>query len=762
MSIAKKIIELLKESSNRTMKWSDIYNLLQGMGYSKPGISVTKDRLIKKGIITQEVINGEKIIRLVKCPEGEEKKLDLVVRKLETIGVEENKIYDMKEGLKQIFIKYCADGITSPWLELDWEEFGKDCVSYGVPEFLDILMDCPKAALDLMNRAFKDAYRLCYGEQPRGIIVTLKSLPESCKTTIEDIRSKDLGKLVEFEGIVAMASKVYSALVKGVYVCPNCGETITVFIDPLDPPASVEEIPCNLCGKSAKLDEDLSEFIDYQELKLQQPIESMKNPLDPPKYITVIHENAKGIFSGRVKVIGIPTRIKKRGLKGKYEIIVRAINIVPVDHQIRQINLSEEELKTIKKIAKIPNVIEVLSDFLFYKIKGHKEIKKALFLQQVRGIPKDIDSSGVLHILLITDPGIGKSTMLKTVAQIPGNTYAAITTATGVGLTATVEKMRTEVGDETWVVKPGVIPRAHGGTACLDEFARKSIEPYLLECMSMETVTINKASISATLPAATSILGACNPKHGRFNPDLTVWEQIHISEPILDRFDLIFAISDSVDEKYDRNMYRHVSRLYKDYKKRLLENRPVEKVVEVDGEKITITLDLLYKYILYARTFLPDLTEEADEVLEEFYVKLRKDTKDADIGVSVRQLESIIKLAGAVAKAKLKDTIDAEDAKEAIDLVMYCYENIAKDGDTIDFGKVVGPPRSKEGKMYKIYEVICDLCAIKGSAVPKEELVEECKKRGLDISEEELDELLEKMKKRGEIYEPKFEYYMPT
>jgi len=769
-TLSEKIIKILKETPSHTMEWSHIYNLLLNMGYSKSGISSTKARLIQKGIIAQEVIDGRKVIKLLKVPETE-KEIEDTRDKLITLGADEDFLSELEDSLERFFMHHMDKyDDKSPWVEIDWKDLAEWFINYGPRprddiDPIDLLFECPNLMLELMNKAFEDAYYKCHWEMPKYKVVTLKSVSDLYKRTIEDIRSKDIGRLIEFEGIVAMASKVQSAIVKGVYVCSRCGEIINVPIDPLNPPGPPEKIICSRCGSSggeAYLDDEMSEYIDYQELKLQQPIETMKNPTDPPKYITVIHENAKGIYSGRVRVIGIPTRIKKKSKKGVFEIIIRAINVIPLDDTSASLNLSEKEVETIKKISKIPNVIDFLSDLLFYKIKGHKEIKKALFLQQVRGISKDPESSGVIHILLITDPGIGKSTMLRTVAKIPGNTYATVTTATGVGLTATVERMKTEIGDDTWVVKPGVIPKAHGGTACLDEFAKKPIDTYLLECMSTEYVTINKASISVALPASTSILAACNPERGKFDPNLTVREQIHISKPILDRFDLIFAIRDVVDEQKDREVLKHILNLYRDHKKRLKDKTPFRKEVEVDGEKIVITENLIHKYILYAKTIEPELSDEADEELENIYIKLRKETKEADIGVSARQIESIIKISGAVAKAKLKKTIDAEDVKEAIDLVMYCYENIAKDDDTIDFSKIFGPPRSKEGKMEFILDTLDELKIMLGGPVPREKLLEECRKRGLDITEEEFDEILDKLKRNGEIYSPKFGMYLPT
>jgi len=211
MSIAKEILNLLKKIPERSMKWSDIYNLLLGMGYSKSGVSSTKDRLIQKGIISEEVVDGEKIVRLQKYPDDKEEVVDLVLKKLDAAGIREDKVDDIRKVLQFFFKEYlCKIDRITPWLEIDWKELAKYCIGYGVDEFLDVLVDYPGVALDLMNVAFREAYVELYGEEPKGIRVTLKNTPDECKTTLEDIRSKDIGRLVEFEGIVAMATKVYT------------------------------------------------------------------------------------------------------------------------------------------------------------------------------------------------------------------------------------------------------------------------------------------------------------------------------------------------------------------------------------------------------------------------------------------------------------------------------------------------------------------------------------------------------------------------
>ncbi|AEH06281.1 ATP-binding protein [Methanothermococcus okinawensis] len=727
MSIADEIIDLLKKSQNHSMEWDNIYRLLCDAGYSKGGISTTKDRLIKRGVISEEIINNKKIITLLETPKEEKEEDDYA-------------LLTYKSQLIQFFKTAHSEDIRtdSELVEIDTSNL----ISSGLGAVVDMLIENPEKTLTLLSEAYKEAY-YSFNNEDTDAVVTIKKLPTS--TTIEDIRSNNLNKLVEFEGIIALASKLKTAIIEGKFYCPNCGNTFTIPIDPLNP---VRELPCK-CKEKAYLDEKGSKYVDFQELKVQQPIEQMKNPNDPPRYMTIINENAKGIYSGRVKVIGIPIKVASSKKLAVYDIIIKAINIIPIENT-KKATISKEDEEDIKQLSKIPNVIDILSKNLFPEIEGHETIKKAIFLQQIRGTEKLIKRN-VIHILLITDPGVGKSIMLQKIAKMPGNTYASVNTASGVGLTATVERVKTEIGDDTWVIKPGVIPKAHGGTACIDEFTTKSsIEHYLLEAMEHMKLSINKASISTVLPTNTSILAACNPKRGRYDPELTVWEQIQIGKALLSRFDLIFPLRDNANRYSDKKIAKRILRL----NKQLVKKEDINgETIEIDGKRIKLTPDFIYKYIQYATNKIVLLSDEADNVIEDFYVELRQKTKDAGESITPRQLESAARLTEAIAKAKLKEIADGEDAREAVNIIMECYNEIAKDPETglLDFAKIGGVPKSEVEKLDLIKDAIKHLEQTKDTPVSFYDLEELLSKKG--ISEEQLERYLEKLSNFGEVME---------
>ena len=728
MSIADEIIDILKKAQNYTMEWDNIYNLLIDAGYSKSGVSTTKDRLVNKGVISEEIINGKKIITLLETPKEPEPE--------PTENIEQE-LMKFKQLLTNFLREFHNEDIImeSELVEIDTTLW----IGTPLSELVDKLIEAPEHTLKFITETYKDIYYSMKLENTDAVI-TIKKLPES--TTIENLRSKDLNKLIEFEGIVALASKIKAALVEGYFKCNNCGATFYIPIDPMNP---VRKLPCK-CKGEAFLDENKSRYIDTQELKIQQPLEQMSNPDDPPKYMTVIYENAKGIYSGNVRVIGIPIKIVSSKNRAFYDIAIRAINVIPINNS-KHIDISKEEEELIKKLSTHPNIIDILSDSLIPEIEGHEVVKKAIFLQQIKGVKKKGKRHNI-HILLITDPGVGKSVMLKKIAELPGNTYASVNTASGVGLTASLDRIRTEIGDDTWVVKPGAIPKAHGGTACLDEFTTKNVENHLLEAMEQQKISIDKA-IHTTLQAETAILAACNPKRGRYDPELTVWEQIQIKKPLLSRFDLIFPLRDTTNRCSDKKIAEHILKTDKELAKG---NDITTRTITIDGKTIKLTPEFIYKYIHYAESKRTILSDDADREIMQFYMDMRQKTKDAGESFTPRQLESAVRLTEAVAKAKLKEIADKEDAKEALNILMFCYEEIAKDEDgRLDLAKISGVPKSESNKLDLVKNTIKHLEERDKSPADFYDLEELLSEKG--ISEEQLERYLKKLIKFGEVTE---------
>ncbi|MBB6497558.1 ATP-binding protein [Methanococcus maripaludis] len=581
----------------------------------------------------------------------------------------------------------------------------KNVHDYGFFEFLDYLEENPYSALELLNEAYADAY-FSYKMADADCTVTVKNLPESLNRnsngkpmTIEDIKGENYGKLVEVEGIVVMATKIKLALKEAVYVCASCGQKKKVTIER---PFEMHIGPqCPKCSQNMLLLDEESKYVDYQELKIQQPLDLMDDPEDPPKFISVLLEYTPGIYCGRIKVTGIPIKNQKNKKIPLHDILIGGYNCEPVTEKL-DVSFTENEIKKFESLAKNKDVLNILSGRIAPQIKGNEIIKQSILLQQVRGVKKGKKRADS-HILLITDPGTGKSDILRFIAGVPGCVYSSISTASGVGLTAGVVQEKTEIGDSTWVIKPGVLVKANGGTACLDELTvERSVLSYILEAMESQTIHVSKGGLNTKLPAGCSILAACNPKYGRYDKNIPVIEQINIPAPLLSRFDLIFPIKDTPNRKRDSEIANHILDTHIAYMDES-KNKEIGLFYEIIDE-IKIDFDFFCKYIAYARQKTPKFTKESKQVIHDFYLDLRK----SSVQITARQLEALVRLSEAHAKLKLKDLVEEEDAKFAIYLMTESLKEVAYDQKTksFDIDRLFGNSKVERNELNVVYDII--------------------------------------------------------
>ncbi len=647
----------------------------------------------------------------------------------------------------------------------------------------DYILKYPKFVEDIILHIFRETYIELFGEDDdlSKVQIAFKN-PIGCYKLIENISAEDINKLITFEGNIIKAGKVCALLKRAYFVCPKCGSTIEKPIHNYFEP--IEE-RCKECNEKMNLLENSSTYINIQELEIQQPIDLMKNPDDPPRSIKVFLENSKGIYSGRVDVVGTVLKKKTKSKAPVYEIFIRS-NYIKISEsfqkiEVRDILNNDDIIEILYELGKKKGIIDILSNYLISQIKGYELVKKAIFLQQIKGAFKFLPDGTPLrrdsHILLITDPGIGKTTMLKRIARLfPQNAYASVTTATGGGLTAIVTRESTEIGDG-WVVKPGVFVKANEGTACIDELTvNKDVMRYILEAMESQTIHISKGGLNVKLPARCAVLAACNPKRGRFDRNLTVIEQIDIPAPLLSRFDLIFPLKDIPDKNIDDKIAEHILQTHIETAKK---EYSILGEIEIDG--ILVDEKLLKYYIIFARScayieenqliylgefdekklIMPYLTDKAKKLAKKYYLEMRKlGEGDNPIPITARQLEAIVRLAEMHAKARLSDRVEEEDVKEAINIMDYCLKEIAYDPETgtIDLDKIAGTPKSRRDKMDTVLGIIKELINLRDDKIaPEEEIYEKASEYGL--SEVDVKKALEYLIKAGEVYNPRPGFY---
>ncbi|MFB6311263.1 MAG: LAGLIDADG family homing endonuclease, partial [Salinirussus sp.] len=295
----------------------------------------------------------------------------------------------------------------------------------------------------------------------------------------------------------------------------------------------------------------------------------------------------------------------------------------------------------------------------------------------------------------------------------------------------------------------------------------------LHEALEQQSVSISKAGINATLKARCSLLGAANPKYGRFDQYEPIAEQIDLEPALVSRFDLIFTVTDEPDAERDANLADHIIKtnyageLHTHREKIQAANHGAEEVAAATDEVApTIEPELLRKYIAYAkRTCFPTMTEAAKAEIRDFYVDLRARgaDEDAPVPVTARKLEALVRLAEASARVRLSDTVEVEDAERATDIVLACLREIGMDPETGQFDADVietGTSKSQRDRIKNLKALVSEIEDEYDEGAPIEVVLERAEEAGMDVGTAEHE--IEQLKQKGEIYEPRTDYLRTT
>ena len=620
------------------------------------------------------------------------------------------------------------------------------------PKLCDKLIELPEETLAIMETALDEL----------GLVnnarIRLYDLPKSCSIVIRAIRAKHLDKLLWVEGIVRQASEVRPQVVNAKFECPNCGAILSV----LQIERKFREPSRCSCGWKGNFKLLSKEMVDAQRLSIEESPDSLEGGEQPRRINVFLKEDLvdprmerRTAPGSKIKVYGIlkevPMPLQTGAISTRFDIALEANNTLPMEESFYELEMNEDDERDIKEIAADPHVFERLAKSIGPSVFGYEEIKKAILLQLFGGVKKVKSDGGStrgdIHVLLVGDPGVAKSVLLKFTSSIaPKGRYVSGKAATGAGLTAAVVKDEFLRG---WSLEAGAMVLANKGLICVDEIEKmeEHDRSTMHEAMEQQTVTISKANIQATLRSETSVLAAGNPKLGRFDPYTPIPQQIDLSPALLSRFDILFTIRDLPNKQRDEAIASHVLEEHK--------QGVVRDVVEAE---------LLRKYVAYAKQRVrPKLSDSAINEIKDFYIRLRSQPSRADseikpVPITARQLEGIVRLSEAHARMRLSENVEAKDAQVAIELLKFSLMQVGYDEETKSFDidkMTTGVTASKRGKIIMVKEMLSNLESRLGKLIPFEELERAVEGK---LKEDELEEAVNRLVKEGDIFRPKKGY----
>ena len=420
-----------------------------------------------------------------------------------------------------------------------------------------LILNDPVDYLDIFNEAANDVLSLTFENYipniAKEIIVRIVNISDF--TSLRDLRENHLNTLVCVQGTITRKSVMYPHQKILKFNCSKCSAILGPFIQDAIQGAPIKVRGCGECGARSGfvLNTEETLFSNFQKWNLQESHSDLPpGRLPRSRQLIVTGDLIDSARPGdQVIIIGIYRNNFSASLNTKNGFPVFStlieVNSVSNKQEERVRQLSDRDISEIRQLSKLPNIQDLLLESIAPLIYGHDDIKMGICLAMFGGVSKTRDGKhklrGDINLLMMGDPGTCKSQFLKYVQQTaPRAIYTTGQGASAVGLTASVLK---DPLTGQWGVESGALVLADQGICLIDEFDKMNDvdRTSIHEAMEQQSISISKAGIVATLNARCAVIAAANPIKGRYNPNLSFLNNVELSEPIISRFDLLYARS---------------------------------------------------------------------------------------------------------------------------------------------------------------------------------------------------------------------------
>lgn len=548
------------------------------------------------------------------------------------------------------------------------------------------LINRPGHCLDLFREAVTDLFEAEIPVNTSNTNISriqgVQIVSETEPVPIRRLDASHINRILPVRGIVLSVSSIGTKALILYGLCKTC----------LGVKKVKEVLPkrCDSCGATGSLLSlpEKSLLQDTQWVKLQEPFEELPTG-EVPRHLSALltGDLVDSLVPGAVATLtGIYTvgnkqkaLLKVLGIEKERRILGTLYPPQPLNEEVLNGEEKNEDINS--SIQSRRYTREEIISAIAPEVFGHKDIKLALacalFGGTRRTFSDGISVRGEINVLLLGDPGVAKSQMLKFLSYVsPRGVYTSGKGASAAGLTASVCKD----ARGGFYLEGGALVLADGGLCCIDEFdkMRENDRVAIHEAMEQQTISISKAGIVTSLNSRCAVVAAANPVFGRYDESKAPGENIDFGVTILSRFDLVFLIRDTLGD--DTKIARHV--LTGTERRQNQEQRDGDR----EEEKQRLSADQLREYVIRAKKIDPVMEEEAADHLKGFYVRTRKAVQECtdreasrgrgkgsktpsfSVPITVRQLEAIARVSEALARMEMESIVTCEHVEEAIRL----------------------------------------------------------------------------------------------
>lgn len=545
----------------------------------------------------------------------------------------------------------------------------------------EVLPIFDRVAMDCVELQYPD-YALIHAE------IHVRLTDHASSTKLRDLRETNMGHLVKVSGVVTRRTGVFPQLKLVHFDCVKCKTVLGPYAQ-----ESHQELKLSFCHNCQSkgpftVNSEKTLYRNFQKMTLQESPGSVPpGRLPRHKEVILLWDLIDTAKPGEdVEVIGTYKNSYDGGLNAKNGFPVFATVIEANSVKVTREQHAIHDMDAIRLLARDKKVVNRIISSIAPSIYGHRDVKTAIACSLFGGVAKDVNGKhsirGDINVLLLGDPGVAKSQILKYVEKTAfRSVFSTGQGASAVGLTASVHR---DPITQEWTLEGGALVLADTGTCLIDEFDKMndSDRTSIHEAMEQQSISISKAGIVTSLKARCAVIAAANPVEGRYNSSLTFSQNVNLTEPILSRFDVLCVVRDTVDAEQDAMLADFVcaSHTRSHPQAGTAQIPAAEEMTNIDGYDI-IEQDLLRAYIGYARTIRPKLYHVDQDKIARVYADMRRESlQTGSFPITVRHLESIIRLSESFARMRLSEFVAKGDINRAIRVTVDSFIGAQKAG----------------------------------------------------------------------------------